>query len=109
MSVNVSDWLLQQEQLFSQAKKEIATVGAPEKPKICPCEPPANLTFSKIQDEIRELAEQKWREAGCPQGQDRELWLAAEEEMFGPHPLEGGGYSVYFQDGKKWKLAIVRP
>ena len=33
------------------------------------------------EDEIRELAYQKWEEAGCPSGDGHDFWLEAEREV----------------------------
>ena len=36
-----------------------------------------------LEDRIRELAYQKWEDAGCPPGDGVGFWLAAEQEVGG--------------------------
>jgi DUF2934 family protein len=48
-------------------------------PAISPALPAANGVHGE--DEIRNLAYQKWQEAGCPDGDGIYFWLAAEAEL----------------------------
>jgi len=36
------------------------------------------------EDDVRELAYRKWEQAGCPCGDGREFWIAAEQELNSP-------------------------
>jgi hypothetical protein len=38
-------------------------------------------TETNREEEIRELAQQKWQQAGCPPGDGTEFWYAAEKEL----------------------------
>lgn len=52
------------------------------------------ITYEDLRQQIRELAYQKWEEAGRPWGRDKEFWVEAEKELFGENPLEHGGYKI---------------
>ena len=52
------------------------------------------VTYESIRQQIRELAYQKWEQAGHPWGRDKEFWVEAEKELFGEEPLKYGGYRV---------------
>lgn len=52
------------------------------------------ITYESVRQQIRELAYQKWEQAGCPWGRDKEFWVEAEKELFGEEPLKCGGYKV---------------
>lgn len=53
-----------------------------------------NVTYDLLRQKVRELAYQKWEQAGCPWGQDKEFWVEAETELFGENPLQFGGYKI---------------
>lgn len=53
-----------------------------------------NVTYETLRQKIRELAYQKWEQAGQPCGQDKEFWIEAEKELFGENPLQFGGYRI---------------
>lgn len=40
------------------------------------------IDFEQARQQIRELAYQKWENAGCPEGRAEEFWLEAEREIF---------------------------
>jgi hypothetical protein len=44
---------------------------------------PANARLAPSHDEIAIRAQELWREMGCPQGHDKEIWLAAERRLCG--------------------------
>jgi hypothetical protein len=37
--------------------------------------------YMPLTEQVRELAYRKWEEAGCPDGRDKEFWMAAEQEL----------------------------
>lgn len=41
------------------------------------------IDFEQARQQIRELAYQKWENAGCPEGRAEEFWLEAEREISG--------------------------
>lgn len=69
------------------------------------------ITFSKLQEEVRELAYYKWEKA-CQNGgntSQESCWNCAEEEIFGPDALKDGGYYVYVeQDNGSIKLELIK-
>lgn len=72
----------------SPAASSVATVGAEK--SACPgvqpyeSEPPAACDRSlPTHEEVAVRAREIWEQRGCPQGQDYEVWLAAEGELFG--------------------------
>lgn len=44
------------------------------------CQSPQQI-MDACEEEIRELAYQKWEEAGCPSGEGFDFWLEAEQEV----------------------------
>ena len=52
---------------------------------------------------IRPMAKLKWEQAGCPEGRDKEFWLAAEDEAVQKDrayaaPLAEPALPVYIED-----------
>ena len=48
----------------------------------------ANTGLAPSHEEIATRAEALWRQKGCPQGCDEEIWLEAEGELLRRRPLE---------------------
>jgi len=48
----------------------------------------ANAGLPPSHEEIATRAEALWRQKGCPQGCDKEIWLEAEGELLRRRPLE---------------------
>ncbi|MGD1031805.1 MAG: DUF2934 domain-containing protein [Opitutaceae bacterium] len=48
----------------------------------------ANSGFAPSHEEIAIQSEALWRQKGCPQGCDEEIWLEAEGELLRRRPLE---------------------
>jgi hypothetical protein len=67
------------------------------------------VTFLQLEHEVRQLAYNKWEKAGRPPGDGKCFWHAAEEELFGPQPFDGG-YTLYVRNKNKgWDLTKVEP
>jgi hypothetical protein len=39
------------------------------------------ISRNPTHQEIKSLAEKKWKLAGCPTGKDEEFWIAAEKQL----------------------------
>ena len=48
----------------------------------------ANTALAPSHEEITARAAALWRQKGCPQGCDKEIWLEAEGELLRRRPLE---------------------
>ena len=46
-----------------------------------------NTGLASFHEEIAARADMLWREKGCPQGCDEEIWLEAERELLRRRPL----------------------
>ena len=52
--------------------------------KVATPEPPHVAAGTVCEENIRDLAHQKWEAAGCPDGDGMEFWLKAENELASP-------------------------
>lgn len=50
---------------------------------------PAGLPRPATQEQISALAHELWRERGCPEGSDVDIWLEAERQLNGVPPTRG--------------------
>ena len=53
---------------------------------LSPC--PANAGLAPSHQEVATRAEMLWRQKGCPQGCDEEIWLTAERDLLRRRPFE---------------------
>jgi len=65
----------------TQAIEKTATTAQPQ---IAVEERPIAAAASPSEDNIRDLAHQKWQAAGCPEGDGVSFWLEAEREIVSP-------------------------
>jgi hypothetical protein len=117
LASSLNQWFEEQKKLFAQARKalskstevvsdDVIQASIYLKTALKVDEP---VTFEQLQEAVRERAYQKWQEAGCPEGDGQEFWVAAETDIFGPNALQQGGYNVYTKSGKDWVLSVVGP
>lgn len=114
---SLEKWFAEQKKMFEQARKKLAKSAEPVSEEAirqsvyesAALKVDTEVTFDQLQQEVRELAYKKWEEAGYPEGDGQQFWVAAEEEIFGPNPLANGGYHVYMKQGKDWALTKVTP
>ena len=70
--------------------KEAATTGTTTNPPMqgqgVSEDRPSDGFTAWERDQIKRRAYALWKEAGCPQGQDRELWEQAELQILKGHP-----------------------
>ena len=59
----------------------ITKTATTAQPQCAVREPPNDAAATPCEVRIRDLAHQKWRAAGCPEGDGVEFWLEAERDL----------------------------
>jgi hypothetical protein len=71
-----------------RAAEELSVAGAVPSPRMTTKSPLPRSAAAvstndpgSLRDSIQQLAYYKWKQAGCPEGQDDRFWLEAEQEL----------------------------
>lgn len=68
-----------------------------------------SISFEEIRHRIRQLAYEKWQNAGCVSGLDRKFWAEAENEIVGNENVKNGGYYIYIKKNNNLQRVFLSP